>query len=240
MAGGKAVRETSANWQTLYRIKAESARDPRLQRFFAAGTFSSQTLLQDVPFVALDFETTGLNRERDEVISIGAVPFDLRRVRPAEARYWLLKPREDLTASSVPFHGITHSALDNAPDLDLILDDLLTTIAGKIVVVHFRYIEREFLDVSVRRRLGEGVRFPVIDTMELEAMLYRHGWLNKLKRLIGVPRVSIRLDDSRRRYGLPHYGQHHALTDAMATAELFQAQVSHRFDAYTPLSSLWV
>ena len=234
------LRTTQTDWPRLYESRTDSARDARLRAFFAEGTIDAETPLRDVPFVALDFETTGLNRERDEIISIGAVPFDLARIRPAESRYWLLKPKDDLTASSVPFHGITHSALDDAPDLEQVLGPLLESLAGKIVVVHFRYIEREFLDIAVRRRLGEGVRFPLVDTMELEAMLYRQGFKSQLKRLLGLPRTSIRLDDSRRRYGLPHYGQHHALTDAIATAELLQTQIAHRYSPYTPLSEICV
>jgi len=38
---------------------------------------------------------------------------------------------------------------------------------------------------------------------------------------------------------LPRYRLHHALTDALATAELLQAQVAHRFTPDTPLSALW-
>ena len=53
------------------------------------------------------------------------------------------------------------------------------------------------------------------------------------------PHVSIRLADTRRRYNLPRYRPHHALTDALASAELLQAQVAHRFSPTTPLRDLW-
>ncbi|MCP1328190.1 3'-5' exonuclease, partial [Halomonas sp. 707D4] len=51
--------------------------------------------------------------------------------------------------------------------------------------------------------------------------------------------VSIRLDASRQRYGLPSYQGHHALTDALATAELFQAQVAYHYSPETPLERFW-
>jgi DNA polymerase-3 subunit epsilon len=51
--------------------------------------------------------------------------------------------------------------------------------------------------------------------------------------------VSIRLADSRARSRLPRYRAHHALTDALATAELLQAQLAHRFAPETPLRQLW-
>jgi DNA polymerase-3 subunit epsilon len=56
---------------------------------------------------------------------------------------------------------------------------------------------------------------------------------------MGRQAASIRLGDSRRRYGLPAYQGHHALRDAIATAELFQAQVAWRFSRQTPLGRLW-
>jgi len=50
---------------------------------------------------------------------------------------------------------------------------------------------------------------------------------------------SIRLADSRRRYGLPRYRPHHAMTDALSSAELLQAQVAHHFAPDTPIRDLW-
>jgi DNA polymerase-3 subunit epsilon len=38
---------------------------------------------------------------------------------------------------------------------------------------------------------------------------------------------------------LPRYRLHHALSDALASAELLQAQVAHRFEPQTPLRDLW-
>ena len=52
--------------------------------------------------------------------------------------------------------------------------------------------------------------------------------------------MSIRLADSRQRYGLPHYAAHNALIDAIATAELLQAQVLHHFGPQTRVSDLWL
>ncbi len=33
---------------------------------------------------------------------------------------------------------------------------------------------------------------------------------------------------------------HHALTDALATAELLQAQIAYHFDPDTPISEVWL
>jgi DNA polymerase-3 subunit epsilon len=76
--------------------------------------------------------------------------------------------------------------------------------------------------------------------MALEARWERHGRLRGIKRLFGIQPPSIRLADSRTRYGLPHYSSHHAKLDAMATAELFQAQMARHLTPDTPVSDLWI
>ena len=60
-----------------------------------------------------------------------------------------------------------------------------------------------------------------------------------MARLFGRQQLSIRLAASRGRYGLPRYRPHHALTDALASAELLQAQVGQRFAPDTPIRELW-
>ena len=121
----------------------------------------------------------------------------------------------------------------------------LASLAGCVVVVHCAAIERAFLDAALKARLGEGIEFPVIDTMALEARLHRRhksglfaGLFANLFGRNAAP-LSIRLADSRARYHLPRYRAHHALTDALATAELLQAQIAHHFKPDTTLKEVW-
>lgn len=229
------------DWPARFPALQQSARDPRLQAFYAAGAVTADTPLQDVPLLALDVETTGLNPATDGIVSVGLVPMSLDRIRASQGRHWLVKPRVPLADEAVTFHGITHQQLRQAPDLDDVLADLLTIMAGQVMVVHCRDIERQFLDQALRRRIGEGIEFPVIDTMELEARLHRRPpppWWRRLGRPLPPP-VSIRLAASRARYGLPRYRLHHALSDALASAELLQAQVAYRYASSTRVAELW-
>jgi DNA polymerase-3 subunit epsilon len=236
----RAVVDAAPDWPERLARLAQSARDPRLARFYRAGTVSADTPLERVPLLALDVETTGLDSRRDSIVSLGLVPFDLQRIRCREARYWVVKPTGELSSQSVTFHHITHSAIHGAPRLDGVLDELLERMAGKVMVVHYRHIERGFLDQAVRDLLGEGLQFPLIDTMQLEARLHprqrQPGWL---RQLLGQQPLSIRLADSRLRYGLPLYQCHHALTDALATAELLQAQAARHYPPSTAVGDLW-
>lgn len=226
------------DWRARFQALAREARHPLLRDFYAAGVVAAQTPLEQAPLLALDVETTGLNAEKDGIVSIGLMPFSLQRIRCAEARYWVVKPRTELSDTSITFHHITHSDIRHAPALAHVLKALLNAMAGHVMVVHYRNLERGFLDQAVRRHLGEGLQFPVIDTMQLEALMHRgnRSWMDRLLRR---PPVSIRLADSRARYHLPPYHAHHALTDALATAELLQAQVAHRFEAGVEVGRLW-
>ena len=231
--------EPLVDWLARMQANASRARDGRLRRFYEAWQIPGNTPLRDVPLAALDVETTGLDPGRHSIVSIGIVPFDLDRIGFSRRKHWIVRPRFPLQELSVTLHHITHSDLEAAPDLDEVLDEVLGALAGRLPVVHYRQIERAFMDSAVRFRLDEPIEFPVIDTMELEARLYRQSLGARFKRWLGRRPVSIRLHDSRLRYGLPAYQPHHAALDALATAELLQAQVAARFDPESPVRDFW-
>src|SRR5690554_3952580 len=202
------------NWPENYRKAAEQAKDARIRAFYHAGCPDSSTPIREVPLVALDFETTGLDVDKHSIVSIGLLPFTI--------------------------HGIPHSEIEHAPDLGEVLDPLFQHLTGRIPVVHYRNIERPFLNTALQWRLQEQLRFPVIDTMAIEAHLHPKRNPSRWQQLMGKQPISIRLADSRTRYGLPHYTGHNALIDAIATAELFQAQILHHFSPDTQIGDLWV
>jgi DNA polymerase-3 subunit epsilon len=239
MVLGAYRRQASPTWADYFARQAQACKTPALKRFYAAGVSAEECPIGEVPLVALDFETTGMDPREHAIVSIGMVPFDLQVIRPAAGRYWVVKPPRPLTEESIAFHRITHSEVEHAPPIAAIFDELLSELAGRLVVVHYRNIERPFLDAAVLANRGEHCLFPLVDTMALEARWERHGPLRGIKRLFGMRPSSIRLADSRTRYGLPHYSSHHAKVDAMATAELFQAQMARHFRPDTPVSDLW-
>jgi DNA polymerase III subunit epsilon len=233
------VKAQQQNWPEYFDQLAIECQDHRLHRYYAGGVVSGDTAIINTPLVAMDFETTGMNVETDEIVSMGLVPFSLHRIFCRESAHWLVKPRQALTEGSVVIHGITHSDINAAPDLEVVLEALLTAITGRIPVVHYRHIERAFLARALLDRLGEAVTFPVIDTMAIEHTLLRRRQ-RLVDRLLKHSPGGLRLGDCRERYGLPHYHAHHALTDALATAELLQAQIAYHFSENTPLSEFWL
>lgn len=226
------------DWPARFDQLSQQARHPALQRFYRAGVVAAHTPVEHVHFLALDVETTGLDAQAHSMVSIGLLPFTLRRIQCQHAHYQVIQPVSELSGKSVTFHHITHAEVANAPTFEAIYEKLLEAMTGKVMVVHYRNIERSFLNQAFIKHLGEGLQFPVIDTMQLEAGMHRQksGWLGRLLRR---PQLSIRLADSRARYNLPMYHAHHALTDALATAELLQAQIATHHAPSTSVGSLW-
>lgn len=228
------VLDWSAEFETLAKISV----NPLLRKFYQAGAVSALAPIESVQLLAMDVETTGLDSQSHSIVSIGVMPFTLNRICCGNSLYWVIKPSSELNEKSVTFHHITHAEILDAPVFAQVLDPLLEAMAGRVIVVHYRNIERAFLDQAVRRYLGEGLKFPVIDTMQLEAHFHRQkiSWFG---RLIRRKQQSIRLADSRSRLNLPAYHAHHALTDALATAELLQAQIATHYSPLTPVGELW-
>lgn len=232
-------RQAAPGWPEYLAHRQAAAHTALSSRYYNHPLPSADTAIGDVPMVAMDMETTGLDPKRHGIVSVGLVPFTLDRIHLSQRQHRIVRPRQPLIPESVTFHHITHSDIAQAPDLDEFLDELFDMLAGKIVVVHYRHIERQFLERAVKHRRGEGIVFPVIDTMSLEARIHRQSLLARFRRWIGRPPASIRLFDSRARYGLPLYQGHNALLDALATAELLQAQIAYQYSPQTPLSQLW-
>jgi DNA polymerase-3 subunit epsilon len=225
------------DWDQFFAQQIHHALPESLQSFYYKPLVSGQQLMQETDFVSIDIETTGLNAQEDDIISVGLVPFDYHRIYLAQAKHWIVRSRR-LTSESVVVHRITHSELVDAPSLGSILPEIMPYLEGKQIVVHYRYMEREFFRQAAANLMQQNWLFPVIDTLELEAHYLRQqrsilaGWMQK-------PLPSLRLLDVRQRYNLPAYENHNALVDALATAELLQALIAKQKLAETPVRDLW-
>ncbi|WP_295720637.1 3'-5' exonuclease [uncultured Halovibrio sp.] len=234
------LKGAAPGWPEYMADRARKCGNADLKAFFEQGSLDPETPIKRVPMMAMDLETTGMDVTRHGIVSVGMLPFTLERIHTGQSWYRIVRPRRMLREESVVVHHITHSEVADAPDLADILPELLNRMAGYLPVVHYHPIERRFLDESVRVRLGEGLMCPMLDTMVLESRWCRQSLRARMRKWLGAQPLSIRLHESRARYNLPFYRGHHALTDALATAELFQAQVAHRFSPETPVGDLWV
>jgi DNA polymerase-3 subunit epsilon len=181
-----------------------------------------------VPIVSLDFETTGLDSSTDRILSAGHVELQGGEVLLATAKHTVVQPDISLSEESVVIHGITDDAAAFGKPLDTVIGELLSELTGKVMLAHHAAIEQQFLRQACKQLYGMAPVMPVIDTLSLARK-----WLARRNK--EPEQGGLRLYALREHYGLPRYNAHNALSDALATAELFLAQVEH-MDSRNPPS----
>lgn len=164
-------------------------------------------------YLALDLETTGGDPGHDDILSFGWVALDGPEIRLASARHHLVRPRRALNEASVVLHRITDDRAAEGQPLRAVLEDFLAALHGRVLIAHYSPTELGFIDAACRACFGGAFLPPVVDTLDLaRRMAAQH-----------AP-GSLRLGALRARHHLPRYPLHHALSDALAAAELFLAQ----------------
>jgi len=169
--------------------------------------------------LALDLETTGLDPARDQILSIGFVPVDGVAIALGGAGQLLVRPTTQV-GESARFHGLTDDALTTGVGLPEALAATLAALSGRVLLAHHAAIETGFLGRACRDIYQASIHFAVVDTMALQFALLSRGFDDE------PPQGSLRLWAARGQYGLPHYAAHEALTDALACAELYLAQIA--------------
>ncbi|WP_202627544.1 exonuclease domain-containing protein [Cellulomonas sp. APG4] len=189
-----------------------------LRTYLATPPPAPTTRLEDLPLLAVDLETTGLDPARDAILSIGAVPVDGLRIDLSGALRAVV--RGTPVGHSAVVHGLTDDEVAQGLPLSQALDPLLTALTGRVLLAHHARVEQRFLQAAVRPVLGAALPLVVVDTLDLGHRLAGRGWGDE------TPEGSLRLQVLRARHGLPRYRSHEALTDALACAELYLAQVA--------------
>lgn len=183
----------------------------------AAPLAHSSAHFEDIRFLAIDFETTGLDPAKDEILSIGTVPIEGGSLVLSGARYEVIAFPGTLDEETLAIHGLTHDAVAQGVPLKAALERLLEDMTGAVMIAHQSAIERGFLNAACKMHFGALAETLWVCTLALERRRTARSGAD----------LSVRLGQSRERYNLPRYKAHHALMDAMAGAELLLAQQAH-------------
>ena len=208
------------NWSSFFDHKFQISKDKRLKNFYKAGTYDEETPLSEIDFVALDFETTGLDPESDKILSVGLVEINESVLSLSSAEHYYQLSLDGVKAETAVINHIVPETLHGGLETQEFAEKILRAICGKVVVVHCATIEKRFLAKLLQ--LPQDVELPVlwIDTLVLESSLY----VNKLNFL-----NDYRLCKIREKRQLPAYLAHNALADAVATGELLLVLIQEIF-----------
>lgn len=163
--------------------------------------------LDQVPFVVLDFETTGLDPEAgDRICELGAMK--LKGGRRGEVFWRLVDPGRPMSEGAFSVHNITQEMLRGAPSMEEVLPEFLSFLRGDVIVAYNASFEMKFLRSELERAGLPPPSNLVVDVLSLVRRL-----LPGLKNY-GLGRVA-------RRLGVEHTGVHRAMGDVSATAGVF-------------------
>ena len=175
------------------------------QRWSLSAWRSTQLSLNEVEFVVLDTETTGLRPGPNRVIEIAGIR--LRGGEVMDSFQSLVNPNRRLPPFIVQFTGITQEMVAGAPGAEQIFPDFLQFIEGAILVGHNIGFDIGFLSYEAQLL---GYAFPIdgLDTISLARRF-----------LPGLRRF--KLDAVAGHLKIPTANRHRALGDAKVTAAIF-------------------
>ncbi|MFH0917246.1 MAG: exonuclease domain-containing protein [bacterium] len=162
--------------------------------------------LADVPFVALDLETTGARAGASKITEIGAVR--LEGFREAKHFSTLVNPMRPIPRMITQITGITQEMVADAPRIEDVIPALLEFLEGAVVVAHNAPFDVGFLNYELRRLKGRQLGDGAIDTLPMARALAP-----------GLP--NYRLHTVAEALGAPVAACHRALADAQAAGHVF-------------------
>jgi DNA polymerase III subunit epsilon len=168
---------------------------------------------RDAAYVALDFETTGLNYTTDHVISYGVVPIESGRILVGESHHELVRPPKAPSPRSQTIHLLRPTDLADAPPMATAAAPLRAALDGRVLLAWFAEVEVAFL----RGIFGGSERWwrrRVIDVRDLAIAVDEAPVKVRAERGYGLSQTA-------ERYGVPVASPHDALDDALVTAQLF-------------------
>lgn len=168
----------------------------------------------NVRFVVLDCELTGLDPQRAKIVSVGAVALESNEIVLADSLDELV--RFDFNTSAVTVHGVTRQQSEGGRRVEDVLEDLLLYLGAAPIVGHHIGFDLTALNGVYQHFFGMTLPNRSMDTMRLAIALERAGALEPQEK----PDFS--LDALLWRFGIEPHDRHTAAGDAFLTAQVFQ------------------
>jgi DNA polymerase-3 subunit epsilon len=177
-------------------------------------TWADETPIEQVRFVVLDLETTGLNPRTDRIITMGAVAVHGHEILLEDSFDALLQVAENTSAVAV--HGITRDETAGGLEEETALVSMLDYLGDGVIVGHHIDHDIGTLDAGYERAWGAWLQNRSLDTMDLTLHLERDGAFD------GRPPIRrFTLDALCDLFEVIPHDRHTASGDAFLTAQVF-------------------
>jgi len=166
--------------------------------------------------VAIDCETTGLDRRRDEVIAIAAVKISGTKILTSERFVATVRSDAKMSPAAIKVHRLFEADVVVGRPVDEVIPDLLRFIGGRPLVGYYLEFDVAMLDKHVRRLLGFELPNPRIEVSEL---YYERKFGDAPPGAQVDLSFAAIMDD----LNLPMLDQHDSYSDALMTAMIYLA-----------------
>ncbi|WP_087026794.1 3'-5' exonuclease [Thaumasiovibrio subtropicus] len=168
---------------------------------------------QGSELVSLDCETTSLNPDSAELVTIAATKIHANRVLTSQSLSLTLRPPGSLDAGSVTIHRLRHQDLHQGQDIEDALTQLLDFIGNRPLVGYHIQYDKQILDRYFQRYFG----FPLPNKIVEVSFLYQE----RLERMLPNAYCDLSLDSMSKQLNLPLPDRHDAMEDAIAAALIY-------------------
>ncbi|WP_063661247.1 3'-5' exonuclease [Aliivibrio fischeri] len=163
--------------------------------------------------VSIDCETTSLNPNHAELVSIAAIKIKNNRVLTSQTIHLKLTPPQSLNSDSIKIHQLRHQDLHHGLSEQQAMTQLLEFIGSRpIVGYHIRY-DKKILDRACLRHFSHPLPNSLIEVS--------HIYHNKLERLLPNAYYDLSIEAISKHLELPQTERHDALEDAIAAALIY-------------------
>jgi len=136
-------------------------------------SWALDTPIEQVRFVVLDSETTGLNPRKDRIVTIGAIAVVNHEILIEDSYEAMLKV--EYNSSAVTVHGVTRAESMSGLDEPEALQQFLKYLGNGVIVGHHIGHDVETFNAGYERHFGFRMENPSLDTMDLTLNLERDG-----------------------------------------------------------------
>ena len=105
-------------------------------------------------YVCFDCETTGLDPKKDDIVSIGAVIIKNNTIIASKKFVKFVKPKTKLQAEAIKVHHIRECDLQDAEDMDTVIEEFLHFIGNRTLVGYYLEFDVAMINKYVKPKLG--------------------------------------------------------------------------------------
>lgn len=164
--------------------------------------------MNNISFVCIDCETTGLDLEKDRIIEVAVIKFNFTSILAKFES--LVDPGCPISAESLAIHHITQEMVTGQPNITSLLPEILDMVGKHTIIGHGVGFDIALITKSAERAgIPTTIQHnPFIDTLRM-ARRYGDSPTNSLEML-------------RKHFNIQEEGAHRAMNDVLVNMEVFK------------------